>query len=219
MAADSGNGFIARTYLRIAASANTTISIMQFTNAADTAHVSVRLTTSNTLQLYSDTAGAQIGSDSAALSNDTWYRLELLADSNGAGSSKMELRIDGVSLASTKTANIGGVAASLAKFQLGILSSGQADLFWDDIGINQDGFTNSETWLGEGKIVYLRPNGNGATDLCANDYTTVDETPPNDGTDYITCDVANDADRYTLEDTNVGINTNDYINIVEGCVW
>lgn len=213
--ADSTVAWVSRAYIRIASYPNTETDIMQYQTISGTNRVTIKMTTSGELKLYSDQVGAQIGSSSSALSLNTWYRLELWGDNAAAGNAEMGLRLDGVMVASTTT----GTMASFGVLRLGILSSAQADLFWDDIAINTDAFTGQDNWPGEGKVVYLRPNGNGASTAWTGDYTAVDEITPNDATDYINCttDGGGQTETYNYQDTtDVGIGSGDQIRLMEG---
>ncbi len=212
--ADSAAAWTSRAYLRIATLPNTTTDIIQYTDATSNLRLAIRMTTGGALQLYSYTAAAQVGSDSAALSTGTWYRIEMWGDGAAAGSAEMGLRIDGVNVAETSTGELG---TSLAVLNIGILTSAQADFYWDDVAINTDSYSGQYNWPGEGKVVYLRPNGNGSNTAWTGDYTAVDESPtPNDATDYINCTAASQLEDYTYQDSNeVGIGENDTIRLME----
>jgi hypothetical protein len=166
--------------------------VLKFTDMnADSPLASVRLTTTGTLQLWDDSGTpAQIGSDSAGLSVDTWYRVEFRVRTNtSASDDTAELLLDGATVATTTT-------ASLTTFGVGTFSYGWVTapgaskvIYMDDIAVNDDQGANQNTYPGDGKVVLALPISDNAvgtgwtlgtgTAISSNGWSAVDSTPPN----------------------------------------
>jgi hypothetical protein len=211
------NKFWFRTYLRIADDPSANTYVMQVGSGAN-GKISLRLTTSSTLQLRNEEDNTDIGSASSALSLNTWYRLELYVDTTTLSSTDATFRLDGASIASSTAENL---AAAIDRLTWGSSVSGTTDLFFDDIAINDSTGRAVDNWPGEGRIVHMQPNGDsGANNWTGypsdtDDYDDVDEvTPDGDSTtNYET--TANDTRDYDLESaTNALIGANDYIKLV-----
>jgi hypothetical protein len=158
-------GYYARACLRFAAFPNATKKVLAFTTAADGALVSARLTSGGNLQLWDDVGAAQIGSDSTlALALDTWYRIELYLKIGAGAVDAAELRLlDPDDLewnAGTTVAS--GASLTISDTAPGKLSSGwvdapgvTADVFLDDVALNDSTGSAQNAWPGPGRIIYL----------------------------------------------------------------
>ena len=92
--------FYMRFYVNIASATNGTTVIG---SDLDTV-IKIKITTANKLQLFN--GASQIGSDSPALSTNTWYRVEIKYDGTaGAGAVIIEAKLDGSTFA-TSSADI-----------------------------------------------------------------------------------------------------------------
>ena len=89
----------------------------------------------------------------------------------------------------------------------------QTQMRFDDVYLVDTSAPNGD-FLGDVRVAYLAPNGNGASsqfvgsDLNSVDnYLLVDEVPANDDTDYVQSDVLNNIDTYALADlpANAGV--------------
>lgn len=216
---DSNARLIFRAYLNIDAMPSVEIPMIVFQDAAGSNQASIGLDDSGNISLWNEEDITQIGSDyGTPLSTDTWYRLEIMADFGTAatGDTLLTAQINGEEFASSSTLNW---ANGVSKIGIGILAASSGDIYWDDLALNQDGFNAMSNWVGEGKIVHLRPTGNGSNTAWTGDYTAVDEITPNDATDYINCTAASQNEDYSYENaSDVGIGSNDQIRIVEGWV-
>lgn len=113
------------------------------------------LTSTGKIRLVNN-SGVQVGSDSAAtITTDTWYRLEMKCQTNtGANDDQLEVRLDGVVVATTTTAP-SAVTTAPGHFYFGW---GQNDpgtsevIFWDDLGLNDNQGSVNNTWLGDTKV-------------------------------------------------------------------
>jgi hypothetical protein len=231
-----------RTYLYIATAPSVETGVVELTNNAALTYCGIDLKANRTLQVYYDITGFTkhaVGSASAALNLNQWYRVELYCDNTG-GAGALSGRLDGVVLASQTGITDFGNAGSgdLSRAYVGI-DAGEwgnccgadyratGDLYFDDIAINDTTGNSQNSWPGEGKIVHLHPNGDGdnhgwlklgggAGD--ANNYNQVSETTPDDATTYLkrTAAGANIIDDYNMENSSVpSIGSSNLISLVQ----
>jgi len=159
--ANGDDNIFVRFYLRIAALPSNTQTIFQILNSSNTVQAEVRMISGGNLQLFN--ASAQVGSNSSALNTGTWYRVEIQYNStNAAGSDILTARIDGTDFATSSSESLGTVQ----KFRLGSMATitgTTPDLYFDDVGINDNTGSFQNSWLENGKIIHLKPNANGDT--------------------------------------------------------
>jgi hypothetical protein len=182
--------------------------ILRFVNAAITVNTSqIVLTTAGKLQVLNST-GTQIGSDSAALSTGVWYCIELKNGANTA-TGTVDGRIDGVSFASGNN----DIRGSWANGGLGTFTGTiTTDINYSDWAVNDTSGANQTSWPGTGNVMYLRPNAAGDANAWltnnssgdANNHTRVDDTPPNDATDWVKSGTVNAVDLYNITDSGLG---------------
>lgn len=161
----------------------------------------IRLTSAGRLQLYNVEDSAQIGSDSAILSTGVKYRIELRQDTTTLASTVADARIDGVSFASG-TVNLAAGARDIFFGCNGGTATFRA--FWDNIRVNDGTGSFQNSWPGAGEVVHLNVNADGDNSAFSSssggaDYTNVDETPPNDATDYVQSTAA-DTEDFNIDD-------------------
>lgn len=213
--------YYTRFYFRIAAASTGTVDIVTAINSGSQIKAGIRLTSSNILQLWNREDSSQIGSDSAALSTGVWYRVELLVDPTTISATAVEGKIDGTTFASG-TADIN---SGILAFRYGIQTNGDAtaDLYYDDIAINDSSGSVQNSWPGEGEIIHLRPNGNGDnSDFVGSDadstdnYLLVNEVTPDDATTYVQApNGATGTDDYNIDATPAALASDDTINCVQ----
>jgi hypothetical protein len=212
-----------RVYFYIHADPVSTIAFVRLDNGAN-AKIGVRVNSSTVLQLFNEEDSAQIGSNSSALANDQWYRLELRVDDTTLSSTSVEARVYSASDEATLVWNPSGtanLAATVDRLSLRNANDAGLDFVCTDIVIVEGDATAPNTWAGQGSIVYLRPDGNsgtpqwtrGGADSGAN-WSQVEETTPNDATDYVESNTNNQVDDYTLAATPAGVLSTDTINWV-----
>ncbi len=205
-----------RSYIRIADDPSADTYIMRVGNSGG-GKISLRLTTTSTLQLRNEEDNANIGSASSALSTNTWYRVEIYVDTTTLSSTDAELRLDGVSVGSSTAENL---ASGIDRLSWGSMVSGTTDLYFDDIAINNSSGRAADNWPGEGKIVHMNPadsdGSNSAwSDTGGNgvDFDEVDEVTPDDETTYIYSQSLNITDVDLESSSSVGIGVNDKIKL------
>jgi hypothetical protein len=196
-------------------SASTTIG--RFLDTGNNPTGQIRLTTAGRLQLWT-ASGVQVGSDSAVLTSGdgSWHVIELKTDATGAGA--LEARLNGTSFASGANSAQG----SWSRVLIGIIgTNATADLYFADWALNDVAGTAQNSWPADGRIIYQRPAAAGDANAWAitnnaaggtNNWTLVDETPPNDTTDFVQSGTLNAEDMYAV--TASGIGAGDTVNAV-----
>lgn len=187
----------------------------------------LRLTSTGQLQLRDGQTAVNLGSPTAALSLNRWYRVELdftdVAGTLTAGVSAFKGYLDGVQFADTLCTNVNG----FSRFRVGAIQSATAmDVCIDDIAVNDNTGTVQNGLPGPGSVVHLHPagagdnntwTGTGGTAGAANNWTRVAETPPDDGTTYneLTATGTTSSDDFTLSSAaSAGIGASDPITLV-----
>lgn len=225
LAASNNGPFYFRFYFRVATLPSAENRIFAASSSTTTGtSVAVYMTVDNTGALRLYTTDGQIGSASAALSTATWYRIEVLVDRTPASGSRIcQARINGVQFAGASNLVIGNNFFH-AYFGGNLNSEAQTtgDWFFDDIAINDTTGSFQNTWPGDGKIIHLNPNAAGdsngftvqvgGTVGAANNYTRVNEIPPNDATSYNGSAVLSAEDLFNCTDSGIG--ATDTVNVV-----
>lgn len=179
------------------------------------------MNTNLTLELWNHEDNAQIGSDSSALSIDTWYRIELKVDCTTISSTSIEARIDGVAFASGTINLAAGVdqADFFGIHQVAGFSHTGA-YFWDDMAVNDDSGSFQNSWPGEGEIIHLRPNADGDNSgwtviLGGSQSGALDEVTPDDATTYVQTTVDGTITDVNIDATPAALASDDTINCVQ----
>jgi hypothetical protein len=163
----SGATLYGRIYLRVSALPSSTVKVASFVTVADAALVSVRLTSTGTLELWNDAGAAQIGSATTlALGVDTWYRIQLSLLIAAGATDAAALRVktedpheDDESI-SGSSLTISDTHAS--RFRAGWIDAPgvTADAWVDDVAVNDSTTTATnhmgvvqQTWPNDGSIV------------------------------------------------------------------
>ncbi len=176
--------------------------------------------------LQAKDASAYIGSSSAALTTNTWYKVTFDYDDFNAGN-PLYCYLDDVAFCSGTS---GSDLGSGGHFRMGVMNTCTADVFFDDVAFNDDSGTVQNAIPGAGKVVYLRPNaagdsnqwlrGGGLNSGNSTNYTHVDDSPTPD-------DLLNDSvgllqagttqvDEYNVTDcATAGIGSSDTITLVQ----
>ena len=188
--------------------------------------IAIVLTTTGALQLF-DASGTQIGSNSSALTVDTWYSIEMHFDYTGGASFQvMEARLNGVVFATISNNNQGVNNLSLLLGgNLGSETNTAGSWFFDDVAINDNSGSSQTAYPGDGHVIRLKPNAAGdvntfATQIggtagSANNFTRTNEVTPDDATSYNGSGTANQEDLFNADDS--GIASNSTVNVVE--IW
>ncbi len=183
-------------------------TVMPFIQLVDasTVQTDVRINNDGTISVTRN--GTTLGTSTFALSAGVFYYIEfkcLINNSTGT----YEVRVDGSNKVSGTGADTQSSAnASANQVRVGyVSSSGSPDPDIDDVYIcDATGSTNND-FLGDCRVDYYGPNGNGNTSqLTGSDgnstdnYLLVDEAAPNDDTDYVESATVGNKDTYALAD-------------------
>jgi len=222
-ASAAGNGpYFIRFYFRYAtlpSAANTIFSVDNDTAVAEAAGVAILLGSDGALQLFN--GATQIGSDSSALSADTWYRIEVKFDKAPAdGSEELRALIDGVEFAGAANLTLATTIHSMA-FGGNIRTEAQTtgDWFFDDIAVNNSTGSFQNSYPGAGEIIHLRPNAAGDNagwvDGTGTTFAEIDEINPDDITSYIQDPGPSNISDFNLDATPASLASDDVINCVQ----
>lgn len=227
---ESTGNFYFRAYLRVATfpSAENRIMLLDDTILAPFSTPMTYLTLDNvgTIKLY-DEDGQITGTTTIASGN--WYCVEFHVNTTpAAGSHVVEARVDGSTFASLSNRNIVSTNQHLILVLGGNLNAEAqttGNWYFDDIAINNSAGSVQNSWPGPGKIVYLRPNGDGDNHAwqtpsfvagTANNYLNADEVTPDDITTYLQAPgVAPAIDDYQIDNTPAAIGATDSISVVQ----
>ncbi len=219
--ANSSSDLYFRAYIYMTTEPDAATRFMALADSIPSQQASIRWDgTNNTLELWDEEDGAQVGSDSPAISLSTWYRVEMRYDFGTAatGDTVAEARLDGVSFASATNLNHeNGV------LDLGIgfaTTAATGDVNFDDIAVNDDTGGNDQNWPGEGYIVNMQAAADAANTcdglITVDWYTYLDEVTPDDATSTILCDALGDVVSVGTETTSsAGIPANAQIEVVQ----
>lgn len=209
-----------RTYFYIATLPSAESGMMRVNDAASGVCCDVTVTTSGQLKLYRGASASLIGTTSA-LNTAQWYRVELKLDCTGLNMA-LDLRLDGSSVASTADAGNQSIE-SWGRLIIGNVTAVTTHDFWyDDLAVNDASGSNQNSWPGAGKVITLKPNGDGDAHQWNNtanaagsssNYTLVNEATPDDATTMVQSPaLPNQVDLYTMADS--GIAASDTVNVV-----
>ncbi|MEU3945459.1 hypothetical protein [Streptomyces sp. NPDC029526] len=188
----------------------------------------LRLQPDGTLVLRDGFIETTLTGTSPVLELGRWYRVELdFTDVAGAltpGTAAFKGYLDGVQFADALCTNIAG----FSRVRMGVQLATTTDLYIDDVAINDTTGSVQNGLPGPGSVVHLRPNAAGDSALwetavggtagAANNWTRVNETPPNDATSYNQTAAAGTT---AIDDFNVespaaaGIGSGDAVTLVQ----
>lgn len=207
-----------RAYIYIATAPSAITSIMGWSDSSGTGagYFGLRMDTNRTLIAGSSTATT--GTASAAIPLNTWSLIEVDYDDNA---DTVIGYLNGVNFSGTVTgANLSGGA--YAKF--GVITSTTADIYFDDLAVNDNTGSVQNGLAGAGSIVYLRPDAAGDTTTWSTlgspgvNYQQVNETTPNDSTNTVrfAATGTTQTDEYNVTDSaTAGIGPGDSITLVQ----
>lgn len=180
-----------------------------------TAQIEIRVNTDLTVSVTRN--GTTLGTSATTLTTGDWAYIELKVKiDNTTGT--VELKINGVTrigpLTSQDTQNTGNASASAL-----VVGSDRLSMRFDDLYVlnsTDSGVTGAPNndFLGDVRVEALFPNGNGnysqflGSDANSTDnYLLVDETAPNDDTDYVESSAIGDKDTYTMTNLTTVVGT------------
>lgn len=219
----SSNSWISRTFppaaswvigfaFKFSGSVATPLIIAALTDAGTT-QCDLRLNADSTLSVTRNGTALTSGTSATALSSGIWYYIEwkiTIANSISAGSCKVRVNgSDVITVATSQdTQNTANATASQLKLGIQTTNSSTSILqFYDDVYVCDSvdsgiaGVPNND-FLGDVRAEAILPNGagntTGMTPSTGSNYTCVDDTTPNDDTDYVSSSVATTKDTYAF---------------------
>lgn len=116
----------------------------------------VQAQAANQLQLWNGHTSALFGNLSAALTANTWHRVDLVLNVPASGNGTASLYLDGVAVTLNASQNFGNTAIGLA--EAGLTFANAAQTCWvDDIAVNDSTGSNENSMPGPGNVVLLKP--------------------------------------------------------------
>lgn len=208
------NNTYVRAYIRFASfpTANN-ISILLVRSAAAGNNLIIHADSNGGLSVTNEQAASvQVGQKSSGLRLNTWYRVELAYTfSTGAVRAYIGLGDGAGQLFAQGTAN---ASIDTNTLRVGIIDSATANMFVDDIAINDNTGTSQTDIPGAGAIIHIQPDsagdangftvGVGGTAGQANNFTRVDEITPDDATSYNGAALLNAEDLFNCLAPNIG---------------
>lgn len=149
-----------------------------------------------------NSAGTVIATGTTNILASTWYYVEVHALINGASGS-CSMRINGISEIANTTGNFGSTAVT----QVTLTGGNNTDI--DDVYVlDTTGSAPRNTFLGDVRVQTIMPSGAGShtqwTPSTGSNFAAVDETTPNDDTDYVSDSTAGHYDTYAYADIDSG---------------
>lgn len=182
----------------------------------------IRLTTAGKIELYDGNNSAVVQTGATTLSTGVWYRVEVDHNDGASGTGTVTVYLNGVSECTGAVSVISG----FSRVRLGVYNPGTtADLYFDDVAVN-DTSGSAQTGLpGEGSIVHLRPNASGDSNTwqtsaggagSATNVAAEDEVTPDDATTYLKRIATTiKVDDYNVDSSaSAGIGSGDAITLV-----
>ncbi len=217
--ADTSAQLYFRFYLNAATLPSSGNKVLMFTIWDGGVGNRLRLGDDGKLYLYDWNDVTLLGTSTTALSTGTWYRIEV-SHVISVGNFTMTVRINGTEEINVTAADVtGGVGA----FILGIVGNANtADLYFDDVAVNDTSGTSQTSWPGAGSIAHMNPSAAGDNAMGArggtdtgSDHGQVNQVPFNDASYYV-LDVNNDIIDLNLPTAaSVGIGASDTITLVQ----
>jgi len=133
---------------------------------------------------------------------NTWHYIEVKATIADSGGTAI-VRVDGVEFINYTGDTKNTANAYITNILITCGVNGVEVMFDDLYFCNQSGSVNND-FLGDCRIITIRPNGAGAltewTPSTGSNYQNVDDATPNDDTDYNATDALNAIDTFAFED-------------------
>jgi hypothetical protein len=226
-----GTSAYARVYIYVTELPDVRVSLVNWLDISFALAVRCHLETDGKLTLSA--TGTDLGSTTAPINLNQWYRIELLGKIDTGSTDACELRLDGVTVASATGLNIGDtLLGSLAIGFPGGTIATLGTFYADDVAINVSTGPAPNSWPGEGKEVLLSPisdnarNGwTGGAGGTTNLFDAVNNHPPTGvavasetNTSQIKSLTNSATDNYDANMTNyltAGLTTTDTVTLVQ----
>lgn len=167
---------------------------------------------------FNNSAGSALASTTTVLLAGQWYLVEIHYLQHSSGGI-LQVKIDGVQeinfSGNTASTGSGGLSYFLATTDTG--TKGQQI---DDLAVNDTSGSVDNSWLGDGWVDFLLPNGDASVQWTpstgSSNYATVDERTSNGDTDYNSSASSSDKDLLNL--TTISLSSGQEISAVQPVV-
>ena len=163
----------------------------------------LRLNTTGLFELLTGTS-TSVAVGTLPLTTNTWYLIELHIKIADAPNGVLEIKIDGIDDASFTGDTKPGAETTIGNiYFLSNTAPGTPIVYIDDCGMNDTAGGVDDSWLGDGRIIIIKPNADTATlqltpSADVDHYTLVDEVPADGDTTYVEGSVDDEEDIYDL---------------------
>lgn len=214
--ADNSTSVFFRVYAYFVTLPSADSTMIRIVNTGNSPGAQLRYIASTQKFVLLDAGSTPIGSASATIVANTWYRLELNLDASSSPGS-VTGKLDGTTFATGANSS----QFPWSKVLWGSVSTVTTDVYWTDMALNDASGALNNSWPGVGAVIALFPNATGdangwnnTTNTAGgvNNYQLVDENPPNDATDMVQSVTLNAEDMYNM--TASGIGASDIVNSV-----
>lgn len=190
------------------------IAIALIRSAAAGNNLVLRADTNGALSITNEqNASAQVGLKSAGLQLNVWYRVEF-SYIYATGAVTALLAIGDAPNTSVFAQGTANTSVQSTIYRVGAIDSSTQNIFVDDIAINDSSGSSQNSYPGPGKIVHLKPSAAGdvngftvqvgGTAGAANNFTRVQEIPPDDATTYNAAALLNAEDLFNCDNFTGG---------------
>lgn len=217
----------------------TEFNLMTGENSAIGSVIAIRLKTDGTLTLSRRVnTAANIGTPTAVLTPNTWYRVDLAWNiaTGGGANSQAEMRLNGTVISTVTGLNLNSTA--LNRFEIGCTTTpGETNyvIYCDDVALNDDQGASENSYPSDSKVVYLgissivqagswTGGAGGAVATTALDAPPAGTASETDSTQIesvdTTGDNATDELRVNLATySSAGIGSEDVIKLIQTVLW
>jgi len=173
-------------------------------SATSLGYIEINYLTGGFINIIIPGVGSAMGA--IPIAQSTWYLIEIYIKIDDAAG-VVTVKVDGVTDASYSGDTKPDANTQFNNLYFSSGSSGGVGNYFryaiDDIGLNDTAGGVDDSWLGDGRIIVIKPNGDTATlDLtpsaAVEHYTLVDEVPADGDTTYVEGSVDDEEDIYDL---------------------
>lgn len=204
---------ISEAYFRVALYPVYTNWNIFLADSSDTALMQVRGSIDGYIQYY--IGNTLIATTNGATYSGGWDLVEFhykMADSGG----RIEIKLNGLQIADFTGDTKPNSSTTFNRIYLGTTSTslGYAQVYYDDVAINDTTGTEDNSWCGDGHIVLYRPNSSGSvTMLMGSDgnqidnYLLIDDMPSDGDSTYVYSGSPGYYDLYGIQNTSLPVNS------------
>ena len=172
-------------------------------------HTSVRINSNGTLELWDDSGAVQLGSDTPAITLDSFENVIELDVGTTHGGNDAKLKLNGVMVAEGATISAG---ANHRYSEIGIMGAETATIYFDDcVIVTHANGADFESWPNRIKLVMSLPNAAGDNAATAGLYTSIND---NDDADYIEIDTTETPEYNMQSSADIGLPSDALIGFV-----